>query len=196
MKVFLINAFSANMLAERPYQSTGVVFAPVASPSAAVMFLPADTEYVSAVGHADTAGLFSEPCRKLFPEGVPVNRVSLALEPGDTALLGQYVGPRLPEGSKTLPEGAEIRWFWIEIQNPRAMAREREEAEDAARTALRAAESEIATLKESIRVASLTPEARADEESRARFAAHCDANGPRNVHEDSHESSPDGQGWR
>ena len=63
---------------------------------------------VSAVGHADTASVFSSIL------GVPVicNRMSVKLTDKDMALIGQLTGPRLPEGCKTLPDGAVIEW-WI-----------------------------------------------------------------------------------
>lgn len=67
---------------------------------------------VSAVGHADTAALFSST----LGFHIPVNRVNVTLDRGDRVLLGQYRGPRLPEGSQTLPEGATIEWFWVEVE--------------------------------------------------------------------------------
>lgn len=67
----------------------------------------------SAVGHADTSALFSS----LLGRDVPENRVSLAadlLHSGEHLLLaGLYSGPRLPEGSTTLPEGACIKWALV-----------------------------------------------------------------------------------
>ncbi len=65
----------------------------------------------SAVGHVDTARIFSE----ILGRDVPANRVSVALLPGAYALLGQYSGPRLPEGATSLPEGAEIRWYAVSV---------------------------------------------------------------------------------
>jgi len=63
----------------------------------------------SAVGHADTAALFST----ILGMAIPMNRVSLSLVPGDEIIVGQYTGPRLPEGATTLPEGAAIRWLHV-----------------------------------------------------------------------------------
>jgi len=64
----------------------------------------------SAVGHADTAALFAA----LLGEPVPVHRQSIRLlgKP-DYLMVGQYSGPRLPEGATTLPDGAEIRWYIV-----------------------------------------------------------------------------------
>lgn len=44
---------------------------------------------------------------------VVANRVNVKLEPGVLILVGQYIGPRLPEGATTLPEGASIEWWTV-----------------------------------------------------------------------------------
>jgi hypothetical protein len=64
------------------------------------------THCTSVVGHADTARIFSA----LIGREIEVNRVSVTLKRGDTLYVGQYSGPRLPEGTSTLPEGAAIAW--------------------------------------------------------------------------------------
>lgn len=69
--------------------------------------VPADA--ASNVGHADTAVLFS----KILGRTVNFNRVTHVLGPDDVLYVGQYTGPRLPEGSVTLPEGARIEWWRI-----------------------------------------------------------------------------------
>ena len=102
--MYLLNAFSANMLAEFPVSVHFVDISP------AVMAKLAQ-ESVSAVGHADTAALFSA----VLGIEVPCNRVSVTLKPGENALLGQYTGPRLPEGATTLPEGASIKWVVVSL---------------------------------------------------------------------------------
>lgn len=71
-------------------------------------------DYTSAVGHADVAALFTEA----LGVPVPMNRINAELLPGlddDRILVGQYFGPRLPEGTTTLPEGAEIRWVLVAL---------------------------------------------------------------------------------
>ena len=102
--MYLINAFSVNMLSEFP---VSVHFVEI---SATVMAKLAQGS-VSAIGHADTAELFST----ILGVKVPCNRVSVTLKAGDNALLGQYTGPRLPEGATTLPEGASIKWVLINV---------------------------------------------------------------------------------
>jgi hypothetical protein len=68
-------------------------------------------KFTSAVGHADTAAVYSQ---HLGVE-IPVNRVDARFIPGiaETMLIGQFFGPRLPEGATTLPEGAEIQWILV-----------------------------------------------------------------------------------
>lgn len=117
MKIIICNAFSLSML-DRDKQSgrdamDGVrVPRPVSDETLTEycrLILDGSIEFESAVGHADTAAVFANEL------GLPiqVNRVSVKLTDHETrALIGQYVGPRLPEGTKTLPEGAAIEW-WI-----------------------------------------------------------------------------------
>jgi len=65
---------------------------------------------VSAVGHADTAALFSA----LLGRPVEVARVTLQFAPDDEYLVGQLAGSRFPDrGAITLPEGASIRWMQV-----------------------------------------------------------------------------------
>jgi hypothetical protein len=63
----------------------------------------------SCIGHADIATVLS----RLIGFDIPVNRVSVSLKPGDVLVVGQYVGPRLPEGCSILPEGARIEWYVV-----------------------------------------------------------------------------------
>lgn len=103
--IYLANAFSLSML-------------PSAGP-VRLSVIPTTNEFVgarleenpwtSAVGHAQTAALFTE---ELGIE-VPTNRIAVTLTNADRLFVGQYTGPRLPEGSTSLPEGAAIRWFLI-----------------------------------------------------------------------------------
>ena len=71
------------------------------------------TRPVSAVGHADTAGLFSD----LLGVNIAPCRVNVTLKKDDTLLVGQYVGPRLPEGTKELPQGAKVIWWIIVLSD-------------------------------------------------------------------------------
>lgn len=63
-------------------------------------------DFTSCVGHENTAGLFTN----ILSYPVSMNRVNINLEPGDFLLVGEYSGPRLPEGATSLPDGAAIKW--------------------------------------------------------------------------------------
>jgi hypothetical protein len=103
--MYLLNAFSVNMLTTFPVD---VNFTVVSLETARE--LAARTE--SAVGHPDTARVFSS----LLETDVQPQRVSVTLESGEKVLLGQYRGPRLPEGATELPEGATIQWFVVTVR--------------------------------------------------------------------------------
>ena len=66
--------------------------------------------FESAVGHPDTAAVFG---LQLGVE-VPSVRSTVSLK-GETVLVGQYRGPRLPEGAKELPIGATIQWLLVTV---------------------------------------------------------------------------------
>lgn len=112
--MLLINAFSANMLAEFP---ASVKLTEVSAADARLALMCAaeeagEADFVSsAVGHADTAAVFGAAL------GIPVEcrRANVTLARGDVAILGQYIGQRLPEGATALPEGAMIKWLLVEV---------------------------------------------------------------------------------
>ena len=104
--MYLLNAFSLNMLTDNADVHVRQVSLDTARNLAKVC--------TSAVGHADTAAVFAD----VLGVPVPCNRVSVTLEDGDTALVGQYSGPRLPEGATTLPEGATIKWVVVGVFRP------------------------------------------------------------------------------
>ena len=113
----LLNAFSLNMLAEIP--ATVQVSEITAARARQFLLLAAEelgeAEVIrSAVGHADTAAVFTA----VLGLPVPCNRATVTLHPGDSAIVGQYAGPRLPEGATVLPEGATIKWLVVSISYP------------------------------------------------------------------------------
>ena len=61
---------------------------------------------ISAIGHADTAAVLGLPC----------NRVNVSLTKGDSIIVCQLIGGRLPEGSTTLPEGFTFKFFLVTIE--------------------------------------------------------------------------------
>lgn len=118
MKFFICNAFSLSML-DRVQQGGRDAMDGVRVPRPATeevvakwvrLFLDGKVEWESAVGHESTAFLFGHLL------GLPImpNRVSISLSnPDHHCLIGQYSGPRLPEGATELPEGARIEWWLI-----------------------------------------------------------------------------------
>ena len=89
------------------------------SAAQAAEIIEGSLEWVSAVGHADTAALFSAQLGR----EIGFNRISIPSDffgdvngrvPYNNQILaGVYSGPRLPEGSTTLPEGASIQWVLV-----------------------------------------------------------------------------------
>lgn len=94
--VKILNAFSINMLPG----DCNVSFEKI---------IPYKGEkgFESYIGHADTAAVISD----VLGVDLPMNRQSVTLERDETVIVAQYTGPRLPEGSTRLPEGATIT-FW------------------------------------------------------------------------------------
>ena len=102
MKQYLSNAFSLQMQGDF-YAET-----------APISIEDVPKNFISIVGHADVASVLST----LLDTDVPVNRVSVSLQPGDILYVGQYIGPRLPEGATKLPSGAKIKWYRVDIYGP------------------------------------------------------------------------------
>ena len=108
-KVVIANAFSLNMLTLE-VGITNIQACPT-SPDVIRMEIEEAGGFTSIVGHADTAAVFSS----LLGLDVPTNRATFQLEEGVTLFVGQYKGPRLPEGATTLPEGAKVEWAMVTI---------------------------------------------------------------------------------
>lgn len=106
---YISNAFSFNMIATTQQIPGTIRFVEVNLYEGALL---AAGSVVSVVGHADTANLFST----LLEREVVFNRASLTLNKGDELLLGQYSGPRLPEGATSLPEGATVKWLLLTVE--------------------------------------------------------------------------------
>lgn len=105
------NAFSANMFTRFPVT---VTMKEITADAARAQLMAHADEYgaiPSVVGHADTAAVFSS----ILAAPVPCRRTTLHLEAGDEVILGQYMGPRLPENATTLPAGATIKWLHVVV---------------------------------------------------------------------------------
>ncbi len=100
----LLNSFSLNMLADLTVDLR-VREIPLTEARACA------ADLVSAVGHADTAAVYSEQ----LGVAIATARVTVSLAKGETVLVGQYRGPRLPEGATHLPTGATIQWLLVTV---------------------------------------------------------------------------------
>lgn len=113
-RLFITNAFSLQMLSSDSFWMDDRLAIRRLTDEEAQRLLQvcSDAGYrlVSGVGHADTARVLSG----ILGTEVPMNRVSVDLGGSDLLLVGQYSGPRLPEGATKLPEGASIRWFTVQ----------------------------------------------------------------------------------
>lgn len=76
---------------------------------AAASQLLKENEWVSAVGHVGTAQIYSTE----LGVTIPVNRMTVKLQPGDAVLVGQLIGGRLRSGATRLPERIHIRWVLV-----------------------------------------------------------------------------------
>lgn len=98
---YIGNAFSLQMLdTSAPYYSYYISVVPV-NPEA----IP--EESISCIGHPDTAAVVSAELGR----DIPVNRINVHLQQGDTLYVAQLVGGRLPEGATRLPEGFIIKYM-------------------------------------------------------------------------------------
>ncbi len=71
-----------------------------------------------AIGHADTAALAVSQLGAAAPEltiETAAMRPTVSLQSGDMLLVLQYSGPRLPEGTTALPEGAVVKWLLVDV---------------------------------------------------------------------------------
>ena len=104
MKIVICNAFSLGMLEG----STSLHFSKTTVGDARALVSRADSVR-SVVGHADTAAVMSAELG--FPVGF--NRETYKMGGRDWLIVGQYTGPRLPEGATALPPGATIQWWLV-----------------------------------------------------------------------------------
>lgn len=113
-RLFVTNAFSLSMLAGDSFWMDGRLTIRRLADDEARQLLKVCAEagyrIVSGVGHANTARIFSG----ILKTEIPMNRINVDLSGLDLLLVGQYNGPRLPEGTTELPPGATIRWLTVQ----------------------------------------------------------------------------------
>lgn len=106
--MLLLNAFSLNMLNTSVGHQISISVEEVDLTTARLATMHGAQ---SAVGHAPTAAIFEQQLG--FP--VAAARTTVQLRLNDTALVGQYSGPRLEEGATMLPPGATIKWLLVKV---------------------------------------------------------------------------------
>lgn len=109
-KVFIGNAFSLQMMSAD--ESHQIKTWPMTI-GAVREFHRDHVQFISAVGHADTARVVSD----LLGFEVPAQRISVSLEPGDMLIVAQIFGGRLPEGATSLPEGFDLRFVGVKVES-------------------------------------------------------------------------------
>ena len=103
-RIFLGNAFSLQMLDTASSEMVQVT--PVSVDEVAA------TDFVSVVGHPDTANVLTDKLQK----DVAFNRTSVRLQKGDILYVAQVTGGRLPEGATTLPDGFALAFLRVELR--------------------------------------------------------------------------------
>jgi len=110
--LYLANAFSLNMLnLNRPWQ-VNVVPMSIEEVKDFIKIAQSNNKFKSAVGHQDLADILTN----MLGLEIPCERMTVTLTPDDTLIVAQYVGPRLSEGTTTLPEGAQIQFVRLFIR--------------------------------------------------------------------------------
>ena len=109
-KIIVCNAFSVGMLGGLGYAE--VHFERIFEDEASSWLKDPVCYIESAVGHEDTAKLFSS----LLDVEIIKNRIDVKLDRTADLLVGQITGGRLPEGTTILPPGVSVIWYriWLE----------------------------------------------------------------------------------
>lgn len=105
---FISNAFSLNMTRDVTCITEQVTLGEVISALRSTYIHNPDF-ITSAIGHADVLKLINDQ----LGFNLKLNRITIDLHTDDVLYVGQYVGPRLPEGCKKLPPNSRIVWFRV-----------------------------------------------------------------------------------
>jgi hypothetical protein len=107
MTITITNAFSISMIEIEKEGNINFRKITIAEVKNLLSHFP----YSSAIEHADTAAVVSS----ILGVHLPANKIiNVKLSKDKRLIVAQYNGPRLPEGSTTLPENASID-FWMVV---------------------------------------------------------------------------------
>lgn len=102
----LLNAFSLNML---EIVTQDCSFSPLGKGD--VIEILENSQFESCIGHQNTANVLMTE----LGVNVSFNRNNALLKKGDKAIVAQYSGTRLEEGATSLPQGAKMVYWLVEI---------------------------------------------------------------------------------
>ena len=110
--MYLTNSFSINMLTG----DSQVTFTKISIGEAQRLLTDTDQFVINVIGHVDTdvvtRNILSQDMGQDIPTILPGERKTVSLVKGDTLIVAQYRGARLPEGATELPPGSLIE-FWV-----------------------------------------------------------------------------------
>ena len=102
-KILITNAFSLNML-------NGLTASIATEELSVPQTIEALSEgFISGMGHS------TELVSSILGMQIPMNRITNKIQDGESILVAQYVGPRLPEGAVELPEGATLKFIKVTV---------------------------------------------------------------------------------
>ena len=111
---FLTNAFSLQMLEEKNFNGISTVMVVNDIEIEEVKNLLNKENFISAIGHADTANVVSN----ILNMDIRMNRINVKLNNvDDIIIVAQVMGGRLPEGATTLPDGIKIQFKEVSLLN-------------------------------------------------------------------------------
>lgn len=106
----IMNAFSFNMI---PYENVNIAMRKLHLKEADSLLSMFDT-VENCIGHEDTNSVVQS--KLFFPIGKG-NRCTVKLKLGESAIIAQYIGPRLEAGATKLPDNSKIDFIFIKV-NP------------------------------------------------------------------------------